>query len=78
MDEMTRLNDPPTIKITISGPPKSGRSTVAQVLVTELESLGDVKEYNDDSRMLTMPELDAKIDSIRNKVQFVVEVVNAR
>jgi len=66
---MDELNKKPRIKIEISGPAKSGKSTVAQVLVKELESIGGV-EYNDDGPLFTESELEKRVESLRDKVEF--------
>jgi len=66
---MDALNAKMKIKIEISGPAKSGKSTVAQWLMKELTSVGNV-ENKDDSLLFTDDELLTKIEHLNGKVDF--------
>jgi uridine kinase len=66
---MDALNAKTKIKIEISGPAKSGKSTVAQWMMKELASVGDV-ENKDDGPLFTDDELLTKIEHLNGRVEF--------
>jgi cytidylate kinase len=63
------------IKITISGPAKCGKSTIARYLANELNCVGDVTVADDVPTMKNL-DLTAQLESLRDKVKFEIEVLN--